>query len=64
MAGPNYPEQGGLLLADVLNTVPALHPAVADLLLRAYEITAQFRETVYDCLYVALAERENWRIAS
>jgi predicted nucleic acid-binding protein len=28
------------------------------LLLRAYEISSQMRIGVYDCLYVALAERE------
>lgn len=49
--------EGALFLVDVLKTLPTLHAAVS-LLPRAYEIALQARETVYDCLYVALAERE------
>ncbi len=53
--------QGVALLVTVLNTLPTLHAALPDLLPRAYAIAAQARQTrmsVYDCLYVALAERE------
>ena len=57
------PGQGAQLLADVLNTCPALHVS-AQLLPRAYDIAAQFRETVYDCLYVALAEREQCELVT
>lgn len=49
--------QSGLLLADTLTTLPTLHPALP-LLVRACEISSQTRVGVYDCLYVALAERE------
>jgi len=34
------------------------------LLPRAYEISSQFRVGVYDCLYVALAEREKCELAT
>ena len=47
----------GPLLADVLLTCPTLHPNQS-LLLRATEISSNLRVGVYDCLYVALAERE------
>jgi predicted nucleic acid-binding protein len=43
--------------AHFLSEVPPLFPAVP-LLPRALEVAKQFRQTVYDCLYVALAERE------
>jgi predicted nucleic acid-binding protein len=45
------------LLIDVLNALPQLHPSFP-LLLRACEISSQLRVGIYDCLYVALAERE------
>jgi predicted nucleic acid-binding protein len=45
-------------LADVLRTLPRLYPSLPDLLPRAFEIASQYRIGVYDCLYVALAERE------
>ena len=44
-------------LTDLLSTLPALHPTLS-LLLRATQISSQLRIGVYDCLYVALAERE------
>lgn len=49
--------EAGLLLADVLTTLPLLHPSLP-LLLRACEISSQMRVGIYDSLYVALAERE------
>jgi predicted nucleic acid-binding protein len=52
------PGQGPQLLADVLNTLPILHPALPALLSRAYAIAAQTQTSAYDCLYVSLAERE------
>jgi predicted nucleic acid-binding protein len=50
--------QGPLLLADILRTLPTLHPSLPHLLPRAYEIAAPSQTSIYDCLYVALAERE------
>src|SRR6266446_6447174 len=42
---------------------PALHPHIP-LLDRAYEIAAAARIGIYDCVYVALAERENCELAT
>jgi predicted nucleic acid-binding protein len=44
-------------LIDVLNTSPSLIPSLP-MLLRAADISSRLRVGVYDCLYVALAERE------
>ncbi len=52
------PTDGALALADLLKTLPVLHACVP-LLPRAYAISSAMRVGVYDCLYVALAEREN-----
>src|SRR5262249_48000261 len=49
--------QSTVLWANVMTTVPQLHPTSA-LLPRAIEISSQMRIGVYDCLYVTLAERE------
>jgi predicted nucleic acid-binding protein len=49
--------QAGILLADLLTTPPDAHP-YEPLLARAVEISSQTRGGLYDCLYVALAERE------
>lgn len=49
--------QARLLLADILSTPPAMHP-YEPLLARAVDISSQTRSGLYDCLYVALAERE------
>ena len=46
-----------LLFAQFLVDMPALHPAIS-LLPRALEIAKAFRQSVYDSLYTALAERE------
>jgi len=51
------PMNGALHLADVMSTLPQLF-ACLPLLPRAYAISSQMRIGVYDCLYVALAERE------
>jgi predicted nucleic acid-binding protein len=48
---------GSQHLSDLLAFLPSLHASVT-LLPRAYEIASQARIGVYDCLYVALAERE------
>ena len=46
-----------LLIQHVLTTPPALH-AIDALFYRAVEISSKTRSGFYDCLYVALAERE------
>lgn len=51
------PPRGKALLTDVLSTSPQLHPYLP-LLDRAFDISSVNRQGVYDCLYVALAERE------
>jgi predicted nucleic acid-binding protein len=51
------PPEGTQKLIDVLGSLPALHPYLP-LLARAFEIASAARVGVYDCLYVALAERE------
>jgi predicted nucleic acid-binding protein len=51
------PAQGARLLTDILNRLPQIHPSLP-LLPRAYVISSLARIGVYDCLYVALAERE------
>jgi predicted nucleic acid-binding protein len=48
---------GATYLADVLTTLPVLHLALA-LLPQAYALASAARIGVYDCLYVALSERE------
>jgi predicted nucleic acid-binding protein len=55
---------GARLLADVLRTMPQLYPSLPDLLPRAYMIASQARIGVYDCLYVALAEREGCELVT
>ncbi|MBA3314990.1 MAG: type II toxin-antitoxin system VapC family toxin [Planctomycetota bacterium] len=47
----------GRRLADALTNCPLLFPS-SPLLARAVELSSQARIGVYDCLYVALAERE------
>jgi predicted nucleic acid-binding protein len=44
-------------LAAVIQISPALHPSLP-LLSKATDISSQSRQGVYDCLYVALADRE------
>jgi predicted nucleic acid-binding protein len=51
------PGQGSIFLADVCKTLPLIRRGVF-LLPRAYEIAHLHQATVYDCLYVALAEHE------
>jgi predicted nucleic acid-binding protein len=48
-------------LVDVLNTPPVLHPYLP-LLPRAFAIASTARIGVYDCLYVAPAEREGCEV--
>jgi predicted nucleic acid-binding protein len=50
--------EGAQILAEILNLLPALHAILPDLLPIAYAISSKMRIGVYDCLYVALAQRE------
>jgi predicted nucleic acid-binding protein len=54
-AGKIKPGDADLFFTHFLGELPPLFPAIP-LLPRALEIAKQFRQTVYDCLYVALAE--------
>src|SRR5262245_993483 len=51
------PQEGLLLFQDFMTLLPSLVPYLP-LLPRAYAISSAARIGVYDCLYVALAERE------
>ena len=52
-----------ILLADALTTPPVIQ-SCAPLLPRACSISSAARVGVYDCLYVALAERENCQLVT
>src|SRR5580704_9037181 len=45
------------LYASIAADIPALHPYLA-LMPRAGDIASRYRVALYDCLYIALAERE------
>lgn len=51
------------LIRDVLATPPVLYD-VDQLFYRAVDISSQTRSAFYDCLYVALAERENCELVT
>ena len=51
------------LLGSVMRTPPAVHP-YEPLLDRAVDISSQTRSGLYDCLYVALAEREGCELVT
>jgi predicted nucleic acid-binding protein len=51
------PAEGQSYFRSMIATLPALHPSLP-LLPRAYALSSQARIGVYDCLYVALIERE------
>lgn len=50
--------QAGVFWADIMSTSPRLE-ASGPLIPRAIQISSAARIGIYDCLYVALAEREN-----
>jgi predicted nucleic acid-binding protein len=50
--------QGAQFLANILTVRVPIHSALPDLLPRAYAIAWSSSASAYDCLYVALAERE------
>ncbi len=55
--------QAAILWSDVLSTPPRLIRS-GPILPRAIDISSQFRQGVYDCIYVALAEREKCELAT
>jgi predicted nucleic acid-binding protein len=55
--GKVTPAEVNSFMGDLLTTLPQLRP-YPPLLARAIEISLRARHSVYDCLYVALAERE------
>ncbi len=57
------PPQATILLTDILSTAPSLY-ACLPLLPRAVELSSQAKIGVYDCLYVALAEREGCEVVT
>jgi predicted nucleic acid-binding protein len=57
------PGDAAALLGDILSTSPVLF-ASPPLLARAVEIASTMRCGVYDCLYVALAERESCELGT
>ena len=62
-SGKIKPGEAELFFTQCLNVLPPLFAAVP-LLPRALEIAKQLKQTVYDCLYVALAEREGFELAT
>ena len=57
------PAEGGKLYVSFMTSLPKLRPNMS-LLPRAYDISSNMRVGVYDCLYVALAEREQCELAT
>jgi predicted nucleic acid-binding protein len=55
--------QAGILWADVMSTPPRLESS-GPLVPRAIAISSAMRIGVYDCLYVALAEREGCELVT
>src|SRR3984893_3904705 len=51
------------LLGRVMRTLPIMHP-YQTMLDRAVDISSQTRSGLYDCLYVALAEREGCELVT
>src|ERR1700733_13965159 len=62
-SGKIRPGEADLFFRHFLSEIPPPVPAVP-LLPRALEIAKQFRQTVYDSLYVALAEREGCELVT
>jgi predicted nucleic acid-binding protein len=55
------PGEAAIRLSRILSFPPDLQPYLS-LLPRAVELSSQLRIGVYDCLYVALAERESCQL--
>jgi predicted nucleic acid-binding protein len=61
--GKIKPGEADLFFRQFLSQLPPLFAALP-LLPRALELAKQFQQTVYDCLYVALAEREGYELVT
>ncbi len=61
--GTVQPATSANLFAWFLTTLPEIHASLP-LLPRAYELSSQARIGVFDCLYVALAEREQCEVVT
>jgi predicted nucleic acid-binding protein len=57
------PPDGARKFSDILAALPAIYPSLP-VSSRAYEISSQTRHGFYDCLYVALAEREGCELVT
>lgn len=55
--------EAAVFFHDILRNAPAILPT-PPLLVRAIEIALQTRQAVYDCIYIALAEREACELVS
>src|SRR5260370_27807119 len=53
--------EGKTLYASIGADIPVLHPFLA-LMPRAGDIASRYRVALYDCLYIALAERESCEV--
>ena len=56
-------DEANLHFDDILSTAPQLHSSLG-LLSRAYELSLQARASLYDCLYLALAEEEGCQLVT
>jgi predicted nucleic acid-binding protein len=57
------PPDGARMFSDILAALPVLEPSLP-ISVRSYEISSQTRHGFYDCLYVALAEREGCELVT
>jgi predicted nucleic acid-binding protein len=57
------PYGGWVLWQFIMADCPTLHPYLP-LMPRAYQLSSHYRIGVYDCLYVALAEREGCELVT
>ncbi len=55
--------EGATAVRDLLTLLPQLEPSLP-LLPRAYAISSQVRMGVYDCIYLALAERDGCELVT
>jgi predicted nucleic acid-binding protein len=62
-SGRIKPGEADVFFMHSLSELPPLLAAIP-LLPRALEIAKRFRQTVYDCLYIALAEREGCELVT
>jgi hypothetical protein len=63
LVSPSTALSAANLFAWFLTTLPEIHASLP-LLPRAYELSSQSRIGVFDCLYVALAEREQCEVVT